>query len=286
MNPFENWTDWSRTPLGLRLLSEEQAWLDSTLQDVFGYNALQIGPAPLDALRQSRMTRRLRAVWTGEAERPIQTEVNGISEDCPPQACRHMAQVVLDIDELPLQTQSLDLLVLAHALELAPDPRQLLREAERVLIPEGKLVIMGFNPVSLWRLRRRCRSVNRFPPAGHQWIGLPRLKDWLALLNFDLGAGAASAYGAYMPPLDSDQWLSRLAWMHPAGARWWPMAGGVYFMMAVKRVQGAKMIGAAWRQHAPARRAATSAASVRVRELAGGHQAPGRPVMEHERAGD
>jgi SAM-dependent methyltransferase len=252
MNPFENWQQWTHTPLGLKLLAEEQAWLDETLQDVFGYNALQIAPPALDALRLSRMTCRAKVVWAPQAS----------NDALEPSAC---SAIQASLDSLPFLTQSLDLLVLAHGLEVAPDPHQLLREAERVLIPEGRLVITGFNPLSLWALRKRCRSVNRFPPAGHQWIGLPRLKDWLKLLSFDVGAGSASAYGAYVPPFDSPKWLDRMAWMGPAGRRWWPMAGGVYFLMAIKRVQGMRVIGPVWRKPARAGQAVVATSSVRAR---------------------
>lgn len=202
---------------------------------------MQIGPMPLDALRANRMSTRARMGWPGVA---------ALADNCSAQSDQ-IAQpscLVGSMPELPFQTESIDLLVLAHALEVCDDPHHLLREAQRVLIPEGRLVILGFNPFSPWRLRRTTRSVNRFPPSGHRWISLPRIKDWLKLLNFDLGAGGASACGAFVPPFDSEKWLSRLQWMDPAGRRWWPMAGGVYFLMAVKRVHHMQLIGPHWRE--------------------------------------
>jgi len=230
----------------MALIAEEQAWLDVTLQDVFGYSAVQISPPPIDALRTNRMSCRGRMVWGPQSQdSPYSTS----DESAPSQGdLANPCVFVGSIDELPFQTESLDLIVLPHTLEVASDPHQLLREAERVLIPEGKLVVIGFNPLSLWALRRRCRSVNRFPPAGHQWISLPRIKDWLRLLNFDLGAGGASAYGAYRPPIDSERWRERLRWMDPAGRRWWPLAGGIYCLMAVKRVHHMRLIAPSWRE--------------------------------------
>ena len=253
INPFKNWESWGQTPLGRRLLAQEQAWLDATLQDVFGYHAVQIGPEPLDALRANRMSCRGKMVWPDANHLPHDVGV-APTEALPSapsagdpeiaQPCRFVGAT----HDLPFLSESLDLLVLPHTLEVARDPHHLLREAQRVLIPEGRLVITGFNPFGLWRMRRSCRSVNRFPPAGHQWISLLRLKDWLKLLNFDLGAGGAGAFGAYLPPLDSERWLERLAWMDPAGRRWWPLAGGVYFLMAVKRVHHMQLIGPSWRE--------------------------------------
>jgi SAM-dependent methyltransferase len=265
VNPFQSWVAWSQTPLGKQLLAEEQAWLDTTLQDVFGYNAAQIAPPPLDALRDNRMSCRSRMVWPIAGD--SQDESAG---DCGDSSLHQQSCFVGSTDELPFLTESLDLLVLPHALEVAQDAHQLLREAHRVLIPEGRLVITGFNPYSLWAMRRACRSVNLFPPAGHHWISLPRLKDWLKLLNFDLGAGGASAYGAYVPPFDRAAWLHRFRWMAPAGRRWWPMAGGVYFLMAVKRVHHIQLIGPNWRdKKSLAGKRAAAAPSVRVSKHGG-----------------
>lgn len=244
--------------MGASLLREEQAWLDETLQDVFGYHAVQIGPAPLDALRTNRMSSRVRMVWGESPERGAAS--GGTSSDVGLVA---QSALVGSTRDLPFLTESIDLLVLPHTLEVSPDPHHLLREAQRVLIPEGKIVIVGFNPLSFWGLRRSCRSVTRFPPAGHAWMSLGRVKDWLKLLNFDLGAGGASAFGAYVPPFDSESWLNRMNWMDPAGRRWWPMAGGLYFLVAVKRVHHLHLIGPAWRdQRAVARRKAAAASSV------------------------
>ncbi len=273
MNPFQNWATWSQTPLGLKLVAEEQAWMDATLQDVFGYHALQIAPEPLDALRMSRMSCRTRIVWPGSGQGAGGQAAVGQTPAAAPSSDgddattnERSCHVASSLTELPFLTQSLDLLVLSHTLEVTDDPHQLLREADRVLIPEGKLVITGFNPFSLWAIRRKCRSVQRFPPASHSWIALPRLKDWLALLNFDIGAGAASAYGGYIPPFDSQRWLDRLSWMEPAGRRWWPMAGGTYFLMAVKRVQGMRLITPAWRDTARAGQRAVATSSVKARQ--------------------
>lgn len=242
--------------------------MDATLQDVFGYHALQIAPEPLDALRVSRMSCCTRIVWPRSGH-SAEGHLSALASDAGAEvasATERGCHVVSSLTELPFLTHSLDLLVLSHTLEVTDDPHQLLREADRVLIPDGKLVITGFNPFSLWAMRRKCRSVQRFPPAGHSWIALPRLKDWLALLNFDIGAGSASAYGGYIPPFDSQRWLDRLSWMEPAGRRWWPMAGGAYFLMAVKRVQGMRLITPAWRDQARAgQRAVATSASVKSR---------------------
>jgi len=121
-----------------------------------------------------------------------------------------------------------------------------------VLIPEGQLVISGFNPLSLWRLRQLMAHKGSGAPWDERFIGLLRLKDWLHLLGFELNGGR---FGCYAPPFESLRWQSRFAFMEKAGARWWPIMGGVYVVRAVKRVHGMRLIAPAWRKERARRRA-------------------------------
>ncbi len=153
-------------------------------------------------------------------------------------------------EALPFPDASIDLVVLPHALELARDPHQTLREVERVLVPEGRVVIAGFNPASLWGLRQRAGHLQRglgfgrdqslYLPRSGEFIGYWRLRDWLRLLSFEVEAGR---FGCWRPPVRSEQWLQRFAWMDRVGDRWWPVLGAVYFLVAVKRVRGMRLVG-------------------------------------------
>ena len=135
---------------------------------------------------------------------------------------RQSGDVVADWRELPFQTDMLDLLILPHTLEIADDPHAVLREAVRVLRPEGRLVIIGFNPYSLLGLSTKA-------PWRNKWLSIMRLKDWLALLNMQIVGGT---YGVYQPPW---RWGRRLRWIEHAGRRWWPIFGGVFILHAIKR---------------------------------------------------
>ena len=156
-------------------------------------------------------------------------------------------QVVLvhDFAELPFATQSLDLVVLPHVLEFATEPHQVLREVERVLIPEGQVIVCGFNPVSLWGMRQVGGRMTgaHFLPLDGEFISVPRLKDWLKLLNMEINRGH---FGCYAPPCATDKWLERFAFMEKAGNRWWPYLGALYIVQAIKRVKGMRLIGPAW----------------------------------------
>ena len=89
-------------------------------------------------------------------------------------------------------------------------------------------------------------------PWDAKFIGLLRLREWLRVLGFELNGGK---FGCYAPPFRDTKWLQRFAFMDKAGARWWPVTGGVYVVRAVKRVHGMRIISPAWRQERARRRA-------------------------------
>jgi hypothetical protein len=135
--------------------------------------------------------------------------------------------------------------VLPHVLEFAAEPHQVLREVERVLIPEGQVIICGFNPASMWGLRQSMGRLTgaHFLPMNGEFISVPRLKDWLKLLNMEVNRGH---FGCYAPPCMTDKWLQRFRFMEKAGDRWWPYFGALYVVQAIKRVKGMRLVGPAW----------------------------------------
>ena len=188
--------DWFEGPLGARVLREEAALAPLALDDVFGFELLQVGawgPARhlLDGARTQHTT-----LLAPEMS-------SGVTLCAPP-------------DSLPFRSDSIDAIFLPHTLELVDDPYAVLREAERVLCAEGCLMICGFNPFSGWGLRRTFAKYLRrpvFPPRTQRLLSERRLRDWVALLGFDVD----SVYG-YLGP--------RAAW-----------AAGAYLLKARKRVQ-------------------------------------------------
>jgi hypothetical protein len=111
-------------------------------------------------------------------------------------------------------------------------------------MPEGHVIVSGFNPWSAWGMRRYYGAGrDEFPWRG-QFIALPRLKDWMALLGFEITGGRMCCY---VPPVRSEKWLRRFGFLEAAGDRWWPFAGGVYFLHGVKRVHGMRVITPQWK---------------------------------------
>ena len=237
---------WFETPPGRYLLAWERAEFDRAVGDIFGYHALQLGLPELDTLQANRMPHKWLAL--GEADAlagPVQPDL------------------VTDFSALPFEENSLDLVVLPHSLELNVDPHATLREVERVLVPEGRVIVVGLNPASLWGVQQRVSGLcmrlgfggNVLPDTG-DLIGYWRLRDWLRLLSLEI---ESENYGCYRPAVRSDQWLQRNAWMDRAGARWWPIFGAVYFAVAIKRVRGMRLLGPAWK---PRRAPATAPVSI------------------------
>ena len=215
--------------------------MDEAVVDIFGYHALQLGVPELPALHANRMPHQ----WLA-------------CEQLPPHWNTAGSRVALlsDFSALPFPANSLDLVVLPHTLEFSADPHATLREVERVLVPDGRVVICGLNPVSLWGARqqrgrwlRKLGVGSLFLPDGGEFIGYWRLRDWLSLLSFEV---EAAEFGCYRPAVKTQKWLQRFAWMDRIGARWWPIVGSAYFLVAVKRVRGMRLLEPAWKK-VPAR---------------------------------
>ena len=252
---------WFETPPGRYLLDWERAEFDRAVGDIFGYHALQLGLPELDTLAANRMPHK----WLALAE--------------PAAAAGPVKPtIVTDFSALPFEENSLDLVVLPHSLELNLDPHATLREVDRVLVPEGKVVICCLNPASLWGLRQRRAHVYRrlglgelyLPDAG-EFIGYRRLRDWLRLLNFEV---ESSSFGCWRPAFATEKWLQRFDWIDRVGERWWPIFGAVYFIVAIKRVRGIKLIGPVWKR---ARKLATAPVP-----LANRHGRRVRPLHTHK----
>jgi SAM-dependent methyltransferase len=232
--------DWFQTPPGRYVLAWERAQFDAILTDVFGYHALQLGLPEVNTLAANRMPHR----WLAEVG-PLDELPRGAGGDAdvrPP-------ALVVDSTALPFAEASLDLMVLPHTLEHSPDPHATLREVQRVLVPEGKVVIAGINPISLWGLRqlrghlyRSMGSGRLYLPAAGEFISHWRLRDWLRLLEFEL---ESVSFGCYGPAVHSAGALTHFRWMDRAGSRWWPILGAAYVAVAVKRTQGPKWVGGA-----------------------------------------
>lgn len=217
---------WLQTTLGQSLIQAERKCLERLLAGCFGPVAVQVG-----AVEFFSFVGLSDAVfcYTAEMEPP------GSGTGAPDLHCIP--------EQLPFEAKSVGLVVLPHVLEFSDYPHQILREAERTLMPEGYLVVLGFNPFSLWGLAGFLPR-KRMPWNG-QFASLARVKDWLKLLNFELTAGEMIYH---RPPIQSQRIRRRLGFLENAGDRWWPLGAAVYAVVARKREIGVTPLHPEWRK--------------------------------------
>lgn len=200
-------SDWFEGPLGARVLREEAVLANLALDNVFGFELLQVGAwGPARHL--------LRGARTQHTTLLAPDFSPGVTLCAP-------------LDSLPFRSDSIDAILLPHTLELVEDPYAVLREAERVLTGEGCLMICGFNPFSGWGARRvfgRYLGRPAFPPHTLRMLSERRLRDWVALLGFDVDS--VHGYLGFLP-------------LHGGGAevrQRRAMTAGAYLLKARKRV--------------------------------------------------
>jgi SAM-dependent methyltransferase len=215
--------EWFRGPLGASILRHETAICQQVISGSFGYHLVQCCPAtPVDL---------------GEAS-PIRHRVTAGPS----------AGIRCELHELPFASDSIDVLIVHHGLDFSPQPLGVLREAARVLIPGGKLVVAGFNPSSVWGLLRFFRRQSTPVPWRGQFLSPSRLSDWLSVLDFEVAGyeGACMGLPSTHPRVS---WLND--WLDVVGNRFWNHFGAVYVMAAEKRVSRLTPVA---RIHTPARR--------------------------------
>jgi SAM-dependent methyltransferase len=217
--PVTDLRDWFRGEAGRAVALREVAVANELLQDLFGYHMLQVGsPYPDSLIAASRI---------GHQIVMDRTALSG------------PASVLGRGDALPFQSGAIDVLVLPHGLEFAGNPQAVLREVERVLIPEGYLLLFGFNPWSVYGAWRLAIGWRGSAPWHGLFLPLSRLKDWLTVLGFEVDRSGGLSY---RPPLQDAAQLAGLAWLERLGGHFWPFAGNVFWILARKRVMAVRPI--------------------------------------------
>lgn len=211
---------WYQTQSGQYLLATEKQLVNEHIQQSFGNHLVQIGFSsryPLYA--DSPISHRL-SLGGGEG-----------------------GGLVTELAQLPFDSDSLDLVILHHSLEFYEQPHQLLREVQRCIRPQGKLLIVAFNPLSL--LGIYAQTLGRLP--GSLWkqraITRKRLGDWLALLGFDT---RQVDYGYIIPPVQHEYFREKMTSLDQSiTAKDWAF-GGVFVMNACKQVSPLTPVRQRW----------------------------------------
>ena len=251
INPFKSrqpHSDWFASPLGEWLLDNEQQMLRDLIPAGYYPSAMQVGMPHVDMLHSVESGYRVLV-------RCPATERDGIA---PPARVDNgeavepgVTRVIAEADALPFGDRTHSLIALPHLLDFCEDPHSVLREINQILIPEGCLVISGFNRLSLWGAGGMWRRGYHRAPWSGRFSRPGQIQDWLSLLGYDV-VGARQL--AYTPPLQSEKWRRRLGFMEKMGDRWWPGLGSAYIIVGKKR-EIAKIPGSrrpAWQQFIPA----------------------------------
>jgi SAM-dependent methyltransferase len=210
--------NWLKSALGSYLLAKEKAIYDIHVADIFGFNAMQIGMLDIDLLQQSRIPKLLR--------------IDSNSGD-----------VLCETEYLPFDASSIDLVCMPHVLEFSQNPHQTLREVERVLMPEGYVILTGFNPISTWGVRHWLSKGKQYPWCGKTFTSR-RIKDWLALLGLEYVTGSTEAF---ILPINDEKWISRQKCIEEVATKCCPPLGGVYYIVARKRVVNMTLLKPSWK---------------------------------------
>ena len=215
-------TDWHHTPLGTLLARHERHVVRPALEDCFGHQMLQIGVwGDPGRLLEGARTQRQAAIG-----------LNGPAG----------AQVRAKPSELPVASDSVDAVLLPHTLEFESDPYAVLREAQRILVGDGRLLVLGFVPLGPWAMRHRFSSEG-FPPGLVRLISERRLREWLTLLGFEVGAAQR-----YMPRLPWAPGPSAASELIRDGGVRLHLFGSGYLLKARKRVYMLTPIRPRWRE--------------------------------------
>ena len=209
---FATIEEWYLGDTGQYLFKELEERINPILSTTFGYYSLQIG-------------------CHGMAER--------LQESC--RVKHHFtldelgmsAKVRANPSMLPVASDSVDLVILMHHLSNTDEPHAVLREAYRILIPEGKLVIIDFNPISLWGLRNLFQSwLEHVPFTGHFYTAR-RIDDWMRLLGFDQHRHLRIGY---LPPIQKPSVIRHLGWLEKGMRKLSPALGAINLMVYTKNI--------------------------------------------------
>lgn len=218
---------WFDSQLGWRVLTAERAMIAKSLSRLFGYHILQLGCSERHSLLD---------------ESPVGHKICFSSSYQPGEQ-----QAVADNEELPLPADSMDVVLIHHALDFTPDSHRLLREAMRVLRPGGKMLILGFNPISCWGLSRLFRRKTELPWCA-RFISSRRVLDWLRLLDIHV---KSVSLGVHFLPSGYGKILKYADRFEELGNRIGSPFGATYYILGTKQVLPITPIVHRWRPLRP-----------------------------------
>lgn len=224
-------TEWYRQSLGQQVAAIEAKVCQELLPQIFGYHALQIGLPQCNHLLASSPIKHRVCLSSDHGLDGKMYSVRGLCDD------------------IPFKPDSIDLVIMPHVLEALCDNKlklpTYLSEVVRVLIPEGHLVLIGFNRRGFWGVRRVFSCKSSGVPWNARFISMQEVIKTLKQFGCDI---KVSKTEFFMPPFSDPKWLNRFSFLEHLGSMCWPKSGGIYILVAKKKVSQAKMVGVSWRK--------------------------------------
>ncbi|GJM12409.1 MAG: SAM-dependent methyltransferase [Pseudohongiella sp.] len=216
-------SQWFQSPQGEAVLRAEKEAIHKSLEKLFGYHILQLGFSEEHSL--------------------IDQSPVGHKIIFAPSFRPGSSRAVASNEELPLSSDSVDVVVIHHGLDFAANSHQMLREATRVLRPGGHMLIVGFNPYSYWGFWKLFKRKKTMPWRG-RFISKGRVSDWLKLLDLHIDS---VAYGLHFLPLKMSRLLNRAESFENLGNKIQSPLGGAYYIHCIKQAAPLTPIVPKWR---------------------------------------
>ncbi len=211
---LQSFHQWQSSRLGEALKNAEQKALNAILPHFFGYYLLQVS---------------IPEVRYDLSASPILRHFHVNHDD----TFSHTNNVLHALSsELPVATNSIDVVLLPHVLEFIDDPHVILREACRVVIPEGYIIILCFNPYSLWGLQKTFKRARQQLPWLGDFIAANTIQNWLTAYDFEIVKRHAVFFRFAS---NSESILKEQSMLDTLGQRYWPQHGAVSVLFAKKK---------------------------------------------------
>lgn len=226
--PLQNWNKWlAQTFLGCKVMEAEKNIIRDLLNQHYGKQAVLVGvPFQNELLTATQI-----------AYRTLITPLNAVKNES--------LSIEADLDDLPILSGCIDLVILPHTLEFIDNPRQLLTEACRMIRPEGLIVVCTFNPYSSWGLKKCISKSEGSLPRDSHFISSSLIKSWLRLADFAVESHCSALF---RPPVERETIYHKMRFVERVGAWCFPKAGGINIITARAKVIPMTPIKMKWKQ--------------------------------------
>jgi SAM-dependent methyltransferase len=222
---------WYETFSGKSSLGQLDELCADIMSETFGYYAIETGvlSGAHDFLQFSRIAAGFSIVSQhADSKSDLEAKVSLIASS----------------EQLPIATDNVDLVVASHVLELSEDPHQVLREIDRVLVPEGHCILIGFNPLVISRMRRLFGSAFKRKKNDYRMRSVPRVRDWFSLLGFEV---LDVHYMGVRPGIKNKKLFESLGWLEQLGQYAGPILGNMYVLHVKKQVIAMRPYKKVWK---------------------------------------